>query len=204
MQNTLLLTIRCDIRRTCLFARGDNCPRLPSPLTRLIRTASLTLSNPETVHMNKDHIDKHLQPMAHFVERGVPFNKHLGIQVELLTPGHCILRVPFEDTWIGDPTRPALHGGVVASLVDACSGAVTFTKLENVADRISTVDLRIDYLQPAPPADLYAESKIIRMGNRVAVCRTDVFSGGCPSLDGNDADPVATGHAVFNVLRRET
>jgi uncharacterized protein (TIGR00369 family) len=154
--------------------------------------------------MNKDHIDKHLQPMAHFVERGVPFNKHLGIQVELLTPGHCILRVPFEDTWIGDPTRPALHGGIIATLVDACSGAVTFTNLENVADRISTVDLRIDYLQPAPPADLYAESKIIRMGSRVAVCRTDVFSGGCPALDGNDQEPVATGHAVFNVLRSET
>ena len=154
--------------------------------------------------MNKDHIDKTLQPMAHFVERGVPFNKHLGIQVEFLKPGHCVLRVPFQDTWIGDPTRPALHGGVMASVVDAGSGAATFTKLENVADRISTVDLRIDYLGPAPSADLFAESTVLRMGNRVAVCRTEVYSGGCPILGDTDAELIATGHAVFNVLRSES
>jgi len=107
---------------------------MSNPLTEAVLTGETARSARLAAGLSLEDVAK-----AHFIERGVPFNKHLGIQVELLVSGHCILRVPFQDTWVGDPTRPALHGGVMASVVDACSGAATFTKLENVMDRISTV-----------------------------------------------------------------
>ena len=152
--------------------------------------------------MSDDPIKKALRPLAQFIEQGVPFNQFLNIQVKLLQSGHCVLCVPFRSEWIGDVTRPALHGGVISTLIDACSGAATFTRMESVGDRISTVDLRVDYLRPGLSEDLYANSTVIRMGNRVAVCRTEVYNGGCPALGQEDLEPVASGTAVFNVVPR--
>ena len=152
--------------------------------------------------MSDEHISPALRPLVSFIEEGIPFNKFLGIQVKLLQENRCVLCVPFREEWIGDITRPALHGGLISTLIDTSSGAATFTRIENAGDRVSTVDLRVDYLRPGLSEDLYADSSIVRMGNRVAVCRTEVYCGGCPALGQTQLDLVATGQAVFNVVRR--
>jgi uncharacterized protein (TIGR00369 family) len=133
-------------------------------------------------------------------EDGIPFNRALGLRVEELRRGRAVLRVPWKAELTGDASRPAVHGGVLSMLIDTAGGAACFAMLESDEDRVSTVDLRVDYLRPGPAADLVCEAEVIRLGNRVAVTRSRLYSVQLPT--GDDADPVALGQAVYNIVRR--
>ena len=76
----------------------------------------------------------------------IPFNAYLGIEPIEVNPGHVRFQVPFRPEFVGDPMRPALHGGLMAVLIDAAAGAAGWT-LITPHERISTSDMRVDYLR---------------------------------------------------------
>ena len=90
---------------------------------------------------------------------------------------------------------------VLATLLDAAGGAACWSLLENESDRLSTVDLRIDYLRPGPAQAMICEAKVVRMGNKVCVARMEIFSEGD---DPNEIGPIATGQGVYNVAKPKT
>jgi uncharacterized protein (TIGR00369 family) len=139
--------------------------------------------------------------LREWFERGIPFNRMLGLVVERIERGHAVLRMPWRDELVGDLARNAVHGGVTSMLVDTAGGAACFAMLDAEDDRVSTVDLRVDYLRPGGAADLWCRAEIVRMGNRVGVARMEVYSGGLPA-PGAPAKPIATGQGVYNVVRR--
>ncbi len=150
---------------------------------------------------NASSIDPKLASLVEFMQERIPFNAHLGMRVDVLRRGECVLRIPFTPLLIGDPFRPAIHGGVISTLADTAGGAACFTLFDSPNDRVSTVDMRIDYLQPGPPErDLLCRATVLRMGNKVAATQMDVFSGALPSS--GQAKPIASGRGVYNVLRR--
>ncbi len=125
-------------------------------------------------------------------EEHIPFNTWLGMRVEVATRGHCRVKIPFRPELVGDPTRPALHGGVLSTLADTAGGLALFLKFGNIGARISTLDLRVDYYEPARLSDVYADAHVVRIGNRVGVSRIVVHHG----------DPervVAEGKGVYTV-----
>jgi uncharacterized protein (TIGR00369 family) len=130
------------------------------------------------------------------IETLIPFNRFLGMKVQEMKSGKVTLILPFREEFIGDPERPALHGGVISTLIDMAGGAAVWTELEG-SDRLATVDLLVDYLIPAAPASLTAEARILRIGNRVAVAHITVHQ------EGNDR-PIAEGRAVYNIVRGES
>lgn len=134
------------------------------------------------------------EQLKQFIEQAVPFNAHLGLHVELLELGKAVIRMPFSKSHVGDVFRPAMHGGALAALIDATAGAAAMTHA-TANDRLSTIDLRIDYLRPAPLADVLATAEVRRMGKRIAVVNVLVTPVGA------DDEPVAEGRAVFGVRR---
>lgn len=147
-------------------------------------------------------IDPAFAWLVRLMEERIPFNRMLGMKVEQLGAGTCILRLPWRDELIGDPMRPAVHGGVLSTLADTAGGLACFSLLRSQDERVSTVDLRVDYLRPGPALDLLCHAKTIRMGNRVAVARMTLVSGPeLPSPDQLEQDPIATAQAVYNVVR---
>jgi uncharacterized protein (TIGR00369 family) len=128
------------------------------------------------------------------IETLIPFNRFLGIKVVKLASGQATLSLPFREEFIGDPRRPALHGGVISTLMDMAGGAAVWTELEKT-DRLATVDLLVDYLQPASPKAIVAKAKVLRIGNRVAVAHITVTQKG-------NSSPVAEGRAVYNIVRK--
>lgn len=139
--------------------------------------------------MSKDYTK-----LIHFMEEEVPFNKLLRMKVEECREGFARVQIPFRNELVGDTRRPALHGGVISAVIDACGGLAVWTQFE-VEDLISTVDLRTDFLRPGPDCDICVESKVVRMGNRVSVVHTVVF----PSHERETI--VAEGRAVYNTRR---
>ena len=147
--------------------------------------------------MTKDHIAPHLQPLADIMNGAIPFNKHLGVRVACLTEGFCLLRLPWNDFLIGDPSRPSVHGGVLSTLIDTSGGVACWSLLKHPADRLSTVDLRVDYLRPCHDCDLLCEARVVRMGNRVGVARMELFA----DHGKNPRAPIATGQGVYNIAK---
>lgn len=132
-----------------------------------------------------------------FMEAQIPFNRYLGMQLTHAAEGQARMELPFREEFIGDPLRPALHGGVISTMLDTVGGAAVFSTLTNIEDRASTVDLRVDYLRPGRKETLVAEARIIRAGNRVAVAELKAFHPDAPD------EPVATGVGVYNTRRAQ-
>jgi len=124
----------------------------------------------------------------------VPLHLYLGISITHLEDGFARIQLPYRDEFIGDPRRPALHGGLISTLADTCGGAAVWSKLQP-DERVSTVDLRVDFLRPARPESLVCEATCIRLGNMVGVTEMRVFS------ESYVERIVATGKAVYNVNR---
>jgi len=122
------------------------------------------------------------------------FNRLLGIRGESVGEGHCVLLLPVREEFVGDPRRPALHGGVLSTLVDTAGGLAAWTALPP-GESVSTVDLRVDFLEPAGlGAPLRAQAELARKGNRVCAVRVAVTQTG---------RPVAEGRGVYNIHRRK-
>ncbi len=127
------------------------------------------------------------------VEEFIPFNKHIGVKLIAVSRGNVRLEVPFREHLIGDPMRRAIHGGVMATLADASCGAALWSHYEDPRTRISTIDLRIDYLRPGRQETLAAEATVVRGGRRVGVVDVRLFHPSAP------LETIATGKGVFNV-----
>jgi len=127
------------------------------------------------------------------MEENVPFNRMLGIRGESVERGRAVLLLPVRPEFVGDVRRPALHGGVVSALIDTAGGLAAWSAL-STGESVSTVDLRVDYLEPAGLGEpLRAEADLVRKGNRVCHVRVGVTQGSVL---------VAEGRAVYNIHRR--
>lgn len=123
----------------------------------------------------------------------VPFNRLLGIRGESAAPGRCVLALDVREDHLGDTRRPALHGGVVSALIDTAGGVAAWSALTG-SESVSTVDLMVDFLEPARQAGpLRAEAELIRKGNRVCHVRVRVTQDGLL---------VAEGRGIYNIHHR--
>jgi uncharacterized protein (TIGR00369 family) len=86
------------------------------------------------------------------------------------------------------------HGGLVAAMADSATGAAVSTTLAS-GERISTVDLQVDYHRPVPLThhSVVASADVVQRGRRLAHADARVTVGG---------RLVATGRAVFAVFDR--
>jgi len=60
--------------------------------------------------------------------------------------------------------------------------------------RVSTIDIRIDYLRPGKPENVCADAVVVRQGNRVGVTDMRIFH---PSAE---HETIATGKGVYNIV----
>ena len=128
--------------------------------------------------------------LIRFFEEQIPFNRWLGMKVESLGARSCVLALPFREELVGDIFRPALHGGLLSTLADTAGGLAVFAAVGSVQARVSTVDLRVDYYEPAALAPIRAEAEVARLGNRVGVARVRLLQGD---------RLVAEGKGVYNI-----
>jgi len=96
----------------------------------------------------------------------IPYTKFLGITAEQL--GDDLLFIlPSNPNNIGNPTLPAIHGGVVGAFMENAAGLHLMTKMSG-AEIPKLIDFSLDYLRPARDQDTFAEGEITRKGRRIA------------------------------------
>ena len=138
--------------------------------------------------------DRVLALVREVMTRHIPFNRVLGIELVEIAKGRVVLAIPFRPELVGDVQRPALHGGVLSALIDTAGGAAVWTCIAE-EDRVSTVDLRVDYLRPARLETLHACAEVLRVGNRVGVVTVRAYHPSTP------AETMAEGKGVYSVKR---
>lgn len=102
----------------------------------------------------------------------VPFAKLLGLKLESIGPGEATLSLEIREELLQN--NGVVHGGAIASLVDSAT-AFAIVPLLADHDRITTVDLTINYLRPLVSGTIRATARVLREGDRVIVTSADVF-----------------------------
>ncbi|MBF0286527.1 MAG: thioesterase family protein [SAR324 cluster bacterium] len=118
----------------------------------------------------------------------IPFNKTLGMQVELLEDMRPVIRLEMRNDLVGHYLRGMLHGGVIASIIDVTGGLTAFLGVleksgnlqigesMELLPNLSTIDLRVDYLRPGLGHWFIATGDVLRIGSKVAVTRIELHN----------------------------
>jgi len=103
------------------------------------------------------------------------FWQYLGIEVDAAGEGWVKLRVPVRDELRNAAGAP-VHGGVLATLVDAAIGGALGTYGSVAAGGVdqATLDLNVSFVGAARGDTIFAEGKILRRGRTIAFGETRV------------------------------
>ncbi len=100
------------------------------------------------------------------------FHEWLNLRVAHVEDEHALILLPYREELIGNPMIPAIHGGILAGLIDLAGGAAVFTVTNAPAP---TIDLRVDYVRPALQKDTVADARIVNSGKTIAFVDVDVL-----------------------------
>ncbi|MCC6305298.1 MAG: PaaI family thioesterase [Rhodobacteraceae bacterium] len=121
---------------------------------------------------------------------GVPFIAFLGIRFDRRGDELTAL-LPFAERLIGNPSLPALHGGVTAAFLEVT--AIVELAWAQIRDEIEaggpgpaaaggrpprlsrTIDFTVDYLRPGLPREAYARARVNRSGRRYASVHVEAW-----------------------------
>ena len=96
----------------------------------------------------------------------IPYAKLLGISA-YQAGEELIFKLAQQESNIGNPTLPAIHGGVLAGFMEHAASIYLMVKLDQpVLPKI--IDFSIDYLRAGHYRDTFCECRLARQGRRVA------------------------------------
>ncbi len=117
--------------------------------------------------------------LADLFQRRITFNQTLGLEVESACAPEPRIRLLMRPELVGHYLYGRLHGGVISATLDAMGGlALMVATGEKHADettqqvmhrfaKMSTIDLRVDYLHPGIGTSFTATALVTRLGGRI-------------------------------------
>src|SRR6266550_6982835 len=105
----------------------------------------------------------------------VPYARLLGIELEKVVPGEATLTLAVRPEL--SQNHGVIHGGAIASLIDTATAFAILTLLEP-EERVTTVDLTINYLRPGFEGQLRATARVLRQGRRLLATSAEVTDEG--------------------------
>ncbi len=104
---------------------------------------------------------------------GIPYCQHLGLRAEIRDDG-LVLVMPFAEHLVGNTMLPALHGGVIGSLLETAAIATVMWEAPGVSFP-KPVDITIDYLRSARAVESFARARIFKQGRRVVNVHAEMW-----------------------------
>lgn len=136
---------------------------------------------PEPVQVIKQRRDEALARLA----GNIPYIRHLGVTFDRRGDELTAI-LPFNETLIGNPFLPALHGGAIGAFLEITAvmeltWANVWAQMEESGGITEfpvipkTIDFTIDYLRMGLPRDAYARARINRSGRRYASVHVEAW-----------------------------
>jgi uncharacterized protein (TIGR00369 family) len=119
-----------------------------------------------------------------------PFYELISMKLSEIAWGECSLEVKVQQKHL--QPYGIVHGGVLASLVDAAAYWAVFTQIDAEAKMI-TVEIKVNYLAPASAGRLIAKGKSIKVGRTLCL--------GEAAIESIEGKILAHGTATMMVMR---
>jgi uncharacterized protein (TIGR00369 family) len=103
----------------------------------------------------------------------IPYCRHLGV-IARVVDGQLILELPYAPHLIGNPILPALHGGVIGSLLETAAIAQVIYEVRT-ARLPKPVDITVDYLRTGRAQTSFARARIAKQGRRVVNVHAEMW-----------------------------
>ena len=96
----------------------------------------------------------------------VPYAVFLGIKAELYEKD-ILFTLPEDKKFIGNPSLPALHGGVIGAFMEQAAALHLIANMDNPTFP-KIINFSLDYLRPARLRDTYAKCTLSRQGRFIS------------------------------------
>ncbi len=111
--------------------------------------------------LNPEYIEAICKAVNH-----CPYFSLLSMEIKSLDWGSSLLEMEIKEKHL----QPfgAVHGGAIASLIDAAAFWASFPQVED-GKGLTTVEVKVNYLSPVQNGKLFALGKCIKMGKTIAL-----------------------------------
>ncbi len=102
------------------------------------------------------------------IEQKIPFHNLLGFKIIHMEKGNARFLLPFRDEFIGNYVSGFYHGGVLSAALDCIAGISAGSHIypDKGMDKLSTMDIRIDYMKPVHGRDIHVHGEVRGAGKR--------------------------------------
>lgn len=141
-----------------------------------------------------------MEAKAGIIKYGVeilPIHKALGLKVEEVLDQEIILRLPFSEIVIGDKRNNRWHGGILSLVMDVAGGMAGATTFNSINDKITTIDIRVDYFDAPQAEDLFIKGEVNKLGNKVLFTKMTAYHLSNPDKI------LAEGKGVYYLIREQ-
>jgi acyl-CoA thioesterase len=135
-------------------------------------------------------LDPELEPLIRQRFGSSQFATWMGMTLSRIDDGESELRLDVQPHHLNP--GGIVHGGVLATILDAAIGLALRSKLGMVTEHV-TIELDVHYLSPARTGALVARGRAVRVGGRVSYGEADLFA--------DDGRLVAKGTATFLIVK---
>jgi uncharacterized protein (TIGR00369 family) len=125
-----------------------------------------------------------------FLRDRLTFERHLGVQVGEVQPGHATLFIDVEPFHLNG--NGTLHGGVYASLIDNAMG---FAVAALARVRIATTQMNVHFLAPISSGRITCTAEVVHRTRRTATAEAKVRDA--------DGNLLALGTAAFRIFEQQ-
>ena len=130
------------------------------------------------------------------IEEFVSIHKFLRLQLLEIKKDDVKVRVPFRAEVVGDIRSNRWHGGIITTVMDSVGGSVGGTHLSSLKDKMATIDIKVDFLNPAHGKAIIIEGKTLRLRSRIFFAKMK-----CWLEEDPNKEVLAVGRGVYNFIR---
>jgi acyl-CoA thioesterase len=122
------------------------------------------------------------QQMEEYFET-MPFLERIGIEKAVVEDGTAEFHVPYDEAITN---HTVVHGGVMATLVDATVAGAIHSDAEATLDEMEplTINMDVNYHAPVTAGDIVAHASLVQRGGTIAVGEADVHNDGELAVSG--------------------
>ena len=103
----------------------------------------------------------------------IPYASYIGVE-PIVMDNELTLVMRYQESNIGNPFLPALHGGVIGGFMEVA--AITGLMFSGDYTKVpKPIGLNVGYLRSGKPQDTFARAAIVRQGSRVANVRVEAW-----------------------------
>ncbi|MGG0720286.1 PaaI family thioesterase [Robertmurraya massiliosenegalensis] len=129
--------------------------------------------------------------MAKSIKQQSPFWDYIKMQEVVSNNGYGEVEINISPQLL--QRRGHVHGGVIATLVDASIGCAVRSLLKD-GEISATVELKTNYIRPAITGKLIGKAEVVQRGKTIAVGETKVFN--------DEGKLIAMGVATFIIKEK--